>query len=75
MSKLTTSGIIREAMAMAIDKASRGELPVNDGKNIMGLCNAITSSLTAELKHQEMQSKLGREVPLLGQMNVGNNHD
>lgn len=68
---ITTSGIIRNALAQAIDRASKGELSVNDGKNIMGLANAITSSITAEIKHQEMQIKLGRDVALLGQMNIG----
>ena len=68
---ITTSGVIRNALAQAIDRASKGELSVNDGKNIMGLSNAITSSITAELKYQEMQVKLGLTVPGLGAMNIG----
>lgn len=68
---ITTMGVIRTAMAEAMSRASKGELPINDGKNIVGLGNAITKSVIAELKAQEMQVKLGRDVPLFGQMDIG----
>lgn len=68
---ITTMGVIRTAMAEAMSRASKGELPINDGKNIVGLGNAIIKSVTAELKAQEMQVKLGRDVPLFGQMDIG----
>lgn len=75
MSEITTSGIIRTAMAEAIAKASKGELPTNDGKNLTSLCNAITKSIATEMKYCEMQIKLGKDVPLIGNMNIGTSND
>lgn len=69
--KITTTGAIRSALAEALVRAGKGELPAADGKNMIGLANQITTSMAVELKHQNMQSQLGQEVTVFGQVNIG----
>ena len=68
---ITTTGLLRATLAAALEKAANGELPAADGKNIIGLANQITTSMAVELKHQNMQSVLGQEVALFGNINIG----
>lgn len=69
--QITTTGLIREALAAALTKAGNGELSATDGKNMIGLANQITTSMAVELKHQNMQSTLGLTVTEFGKINIG----
>lgn len=69
--KITESGKIRAALADALVRASKGELSAIDGKNMIGLANQITLSISVELKHQNMESALGMEVTTFGKLNIG----
>lgn len=68
---ITTTGAIREALAAALVRSGNGELSAIDGKNMIGLANQITTSMAVELKHQNLQSSLGLEVTVFGQVNIG----
>lgn len=72
---LTTTGKVRESLARAMDLCAKGELAVNDGKNLIGLANQITNSIAVEIKHQNMQVSLGRNIKDLGDMNIGGSSD
>lgn len=70
-SKLTTTGKIREALADALERVSKGELPATDGQVMVGLANQITQSMAVELKHQTLQASLGHKVVTFGKVSIG----
>ena len=69
--EITTTGKIREALADALYRVSKGELPANDGKVMVGLANQITQNMAVELKHQTLQSSLGNKVTTFGKVAIG----
>jgi hypothetical protein len=68
---ITTTGLIREALADALRRAGDGQLSATDGKNMIGLANQITSNMAVELKHQAMEAGLGIAVTTFGKVNIG----
>jgi len=68
---LTTTGKVRSAVADALLRLSKGQLPANDAKAILGLCNAISTSIAVEIKYQTTQSSLGNKVDTFGKLNIG----
>ena len=68
---ITTTGNVREALADALQRVSKGELPANDAKAMIGLANQITTSMAVELKHQTIQSTLGHKVTTFGKVEIG----
>ena len=74
-SEITRTGKVRDALAEALIRASRGELSSTDGKNMIGLANQITGSIAVEIKHQNMQKALGGSVTPLGMLSIGENQN
>ena len=72
---LTTTGKIRAALADALDRVSRGELPAADGKVMIGLANQITTNMGMEIKYQNLQSALGNTVSTMGALEIGDGDD
>lgn len=71
VSKITTTGKVREALADALDRVSRGELAATDGVVMIGLANQITHSMAVELKHQALENALGHKTVAFGSINIG----
>lgn len=68
---ITTTGKLRKLLSESIEKAAKGELAAADGKNIIGLANQITTNMAVELKHAEMQSRLGQAAVTFGHVSIG----
>lgn len=67
---ITTTGKLRKLLSESIEKASRGELSATDGRSIIGLANQITTNMAVELKHAEMQSRLGVAATTFGKVTI-----
>lgn len=61
---------LRNLLAEALDRCSKGKLPIEDGKNIVNLATQITSNMAVELKHQKFQEHLGRTVQSFGDTEI-----
>lgn len=61
---------LRKALTGALTKATKGQLPVDDGKNIIGLANQITSNMAVEVKVMTMKNSLGHAEQTFGHLNV-----
>lgn len=68
---ITTTGKVRAALADALQRVSKGELPANDAKAMIGLANQITCSMATELRHQTLQATLGHKVTTFGKVEIG----
>jgi len=69
MAKNTTRSI-RLSLAKALDMAMKGELPSEDGRNIIGLANQISQSMAVEVKVMSMKIKAGQKVEEFGHLEV-----
>lgn len=69
--KITNTGKVREALADALERLSKGDLAANDAKAMVGLANQITQNMAVELKHQSIQASLGLKVSTFGKINIG----
>lgn len=67
---MKTSGI-RKMLADAMEKASKGELATEDGRNIVGLANQISHSMAVEVKVSMMKDRLGQQTDKFGQLDIG----
>jgi len=50
--------------------AMKGELPSEDGRNIIGLANQISQSMAVEVKVMSMKIKAGQKVEEFGHLEV-----
>lgn len=67
---ITTSGKLRKVLVEAIERAAKGDMPQADGRNIIGLANQITLSMTAELKVRQMQVALNGAADAFGSVQI-----
>ena len=72
MSKLTT-GNVRDILAASLKQAAKGNLSSVDGKNLIGLANQISNSMSVEIKYANMQTTLGNATDSLGTVMIGDN--
>jgi hypothetical protein len=70
-SSLTTTGKIRSTLAEAMAMCVAGGLSQEDGRNLIGLGNQITNSISAELKHLQLHSALGLKTSEFGALDIG----
>lgn len=61
---------IRKVLADAIERAGKGELPVEDGKNIIGLANQISNLMSTEVKVIDMKVRLGHQADKFGELQI-----
>lgn len=54
----------------ALERAGNGELPTEDGRNIIGLANQISNSMNAEVKVMTMNLKMGHQTEKFGDLSV-----
>lgn len=66
---MKTSGI-RKILADAMEKAAKGDLAVEDGRNIIGLANQISHSMAVEVKVAIMKERVGQQADKFGQLEV-----
>ena len=69
MAKNTTKSI-RASLALALDRAMKGELSSEDGRNLIGLANQISQSMAVEVKVMNMKMKAGQKVEEFGKLEV-----
>ncbi len=50
------------------ERALKGDLPAQDGKNLIGLANQISHSMAIECKVNELQARLGHQAEKFGQL-------
>lgn len=70
MTAKNTTGKIRLSLATALERAMKGELSSEDGRNIIGLANQISQSMATECKVQELKFKLGHQNDTFGNLTV-----
>jgi len=63
---------IRRVLAESMAKAAKGELAVEDGRNIIGLANQISQSMAVEVKVQIMKERVGQQADKFGHLDVDN---
>jgi len=67
----TTTGAVRSLLAKTLARAASGELSSVDGKNIIGIANQISKSMSEEIKHNNMMVRLGVIVDTYGAIEIG----
>lgn len=67
---ITTTKQLRKFLAQQLEEAAAGRLDHNDGRNVIGLANQITSNMQAELKTAELHLKMGKEVDKFGALDI-----
>lgn len=70
MNAKNTTGKIRASLADALERAMKGELTAEDGRNIIGLANQISQSMAVECKVTEMKFKMGHQNSTFGKLEV-----
>lgn len=68
--KKTTTANIRAALAAALERTLAGNMPVEDGRNIIGYANQISQSMSAEVRVMTMKAKAGHQVEKFGELQV-----
>lgn len=71
MSKIRTSGDLREFLCSAINSVANGTMETNKARDITKLAAQVTENLYAEAKIAKLQIDLGAEASKFGQMNLG----
>lgn len=61
---------IRKMLAESMSKAVEGKLPIEDGRNIIGLANQISHSMAVEVKVLTMKEKMGHQSDKFGALEV-----
>lgn len=61
---------IRKMLAESMQKAVSGELPSEDGRNIIGLANQISHSMAVEVKVQITKERLGHQADKFGSLEI-----
>lgn len=69
MAKSTTSKI-RGTLAAALERAMKGDLSSEDGRNIIGLANQISQNMAVEVKVLTMNVRLGHQQEKFGDLSV-----
>lgn len=70
MTTKNTTGKIRASLAAALDRAMKGDLSSEDGRNIIGLANQISQSMATECKVHELKVRLGHQTETFGNLTV-----
>lgn len=70
MAAKNTTSSIRATLVESLERASRGELSSEDGRNIIGLANQISQSMAVEVKVLTMKTSMGHQVEKFGQLKV-----
>ncbi|MDE2427036.1 MAG: hypothetical protein KGO96_14145 [Elusimicrobia bacterium] len=70
MATKNTTSKIRGLLAACMEKAVKGDLPQEDGRNIIGLANQISQSMAVECKVHAMKLKAGQAVEAFGSLEV-----
>jgi hypothetical protein len=68
--RISTTKQIRRALAAALERASQGNLSASDGKNIIGLANQISQSMSTEVQVMKTKTALGHQVEKFGELEV-----
>lgn len=66
MSKIKTSGDLREFLASALNGVSNGTFDVDKAKNVVKIAQQINESFYAEIKIAKIQTELGAERAKFG---------
>lgn len=67
---ISTTRAVRKTLVDALSKASKGELSQEDGKNIIGLSNQISKSMSTEVKVMSTKAKMGHQAKKFGDLVV-----
>lgn len=65
-----TTANIRSVLADALNKAVKGNLSAEDGRNVIGLANQISQSMAVEVKVMSMKTQLGHQTEKFGELKV-----
>ncbi len=71
MSKIVTSGDLREFLCGAINMVANGTLDVEKARNITKMAAQVTENLYAEAKITKLKIEMGAEVGKLGTLALG----
>lgn len=71
MAKKTTTRAIRKTLVKAMEEAAAGNLSAEDGRNIIGLANQVSASMSVEVRVMSMKSKIGHQTQKFGDLEVG----
>lgn len=70
MAAKNTTSNIRQSLIEALERAARGDLSSEDGRNIIGLANQISQSMAVEVKVLTMKSSMGHQAEKFGELKV-----
>ena len=65
-----TTAKIRKLLAETLEKAAKGELSADDGRNVIGLANQISHNIAVEVKVMTMQQRAGHAVQKFGSLEI-----
>lgn len=65
-----TTANLRATLATAMDRAINGELTPDDGRNIIGLANQISQSMSVEVKVMKLKMSAGHAAEKFGELQV-----
>lgn len=65
-----TTSKIRSMLIEALKRAMKGELSMEDGRNVISLANQISQSMAVEVKVLTMKARTGHQVEKFGQLVV-----
>lgn len=68
--KKTTTSNIRATLAKALERTMSGDMPYEDGRNIIGYCNQISALMSAEVKVLSMKARSGHQVEKFGELEI-----
>lgn len=70
MSKITTTGDLREFLGSAINSVANGTMDTDKARNITKLAGQINESFYSEVKIAKVQTELGRQASELGELKI-----
>lgn len=68
--KNATTSQIRDILVNSLNRCLEGKLPIEDGKNIIGLTNQLNNNMGAECKVNKMKLSVGQQVEEFGSLVV-----
>lgn len=71
MSKITTTGELREFLCSAIDAVANGTMDADKARNITKLAGQINESIYAEIKVAKTQLEMHKPAATVGDMKLG----
>jgi hypothetical protein len=75
MSKIKTTGQLREFLANSLLAVSSGQMDTDRARNITKLAAQINESIYSEIKTARVLSELGREPAKLGNLTLGTDNN